>query len=187
MEKVSGFCQGVAARDRADLTCQPGCSSCCQVWLSVCDVEHAQLRTALRALPQARRAELAARGRRELAREQSGASPARCAFLDADGRCAVYEHRPLVCRTQGLALRYPAGVIPEAAVRTKLATGEVTHCQLNYVARAPHPADVLNAERVDQLLGLVNVRFARAHGLDPHTRHGLSAIAAGAEDGATGG
>ena len=36
-------------------------------------------------------------------------------MLELDGRCAVYAHRPLVCRTQGYALRYPAGFMPEAA------------------------------------------------------------------------
>ena len=29
-----------------------------------------------------------------------------CAFLDENGRCRIYEHRPYVCRTQGLPLRW---------------------------------------------------------------------------------
>lgn len=29
-----------------------------------------------------------------------------CAFLDAEKRCRIYEHRPYVCRTQGLPLRW---------------------------------------------------------------------------------
>lgn len=32
--------------------------------------------------------------------------PGGCAFLDAEKRCRVYEHRPYVCRTQGLPLRW---------------------------------------------------------------------------------
>jgi uncharacterized protein len=29
-----------------------------------------------------------------------------CAFLDTEGACRIYEHRPYVCRTQGLPLRW---------------------------------------------------------------------------------
>lgn len=32
-----------------------------------------------------------------------------CPMLDADGKCRVYTHRPLVCRVMGLGLRTPAG------------------------------------------------------------------------------
>jgi hypothetical protein len=180
VEKVAGFCQSVSKRYRADMACGPGCSSCCHAWLNVCGVERAQLRAAIAALPSDKRVELAARGRQQLAREQSGTSAARCALLDDDGRCAVYEQRPLVCRTQGLALRYPHGVIPAATVRARLADGEVTHCPLNFEKRAPAAADVLDAERVDQLLGVVNLRFARASGEDPEGRYAISEIAAAA-------
>jgi hypothetical protein len=42
--------------------------------------------------------------------------PGACAFLDAAGACRIYEHRPYVCRTQGLPLRWidfdaPAGPV----------------------------------------------------------------------------
>jgi hypothetical protein len=133
------------------------------------------------ALPEPKRSELAERGRREQAREAEAAAPARCAMLDPDGRCAVYEHRPLVCRTQGLALRYPPGVVPASAVRERLPHGEVTCCPLNFGQRLPQASDVLDAERVDQLLGLVNVRFAQATGADPTRRYAISAIAAAAD------
>lgn len=32
--------------------------------------------------------------------------PGACAFLDGEKRCRIYEHRPYVCRTQGLPLRW---------------------------------------------------------------------------------
>jgi hypothetical protein len=180
--KVSAFCETTTERNRAVMACGPGCSSCCHAWLSVCAVEHAQLVAAIDALPVAKRAQLVVRGQRELAREQHGESDPRCALLDADGRCAVYEHRPLVCRTQGLALRYPHGVVPVSAVRERLAHGDVTHCPLNFTEQVPEARDVLDAERVDQLLGLVNLRYAQATGGDPARRHAISAIAAAASD-----
>jgi hypothetical protein len=182
VQKVSAFCEATTQRNRADMACGPGCSSCCQAWLSVCAVEHAQLVAAVAALPELKRSELAERGRREQAREaQDAKAPARCAMLEPDGRCAVYEHRPLVCRTQGLALRYPPDVVPLSAVRQRLPDGEVTCCPLNYRERLPQASDVLDAERVDQLLGLVNLRFAHATGTDPARRYAISAVAAAAD------
>jgi uncharacterized protein len=182
VHKVSAFCDTQSERYRADMACGPGCSSCCHAWLSVCAVEDAQLTAAVAALPQAEREEIAERGQHELEREHLGEAGPRCALLDADGRCAVYEHRPLVCRTQGLALRYPHGVVPVSAVRERLSSGDVTCCPLNFGERVPAAQDVLDAERVDQLLGLVNVRFSAAVGDDPARRRAISAIAAAACD-----
>jgi Fe-S-cluster containining protein len=178
--KVEGFTSAAFERRRADMACRSGCDACCHAWLTVSPVETHQVREAIGALPAATRVELAARGRLELAREAAGES-ARCAMLAADGRCDVYEARPLVCRTQGHALRYPSGFVPVEAVRAKSAAGEVTHCPLNFVARAPEPADVLDAERVDQILALVNHRFAHARGLDGAQRTSLSELAAEAD------
>jgi uncharacterized protein len=178
VDKVSAFADAAVIRRRADITCRSGCDSCCHVWLSVSQVESEQLRTGLAALPAEKRAALAARGLREMQRETERAGPARCAMLEADGRCAVYAQRPLVCRTQGLALRYPLGFIPEASVRAKTATGEITCCPLNFVTSPPSAADVLDAERVDQLLALVNLRFANARDRDPAARQTLSELAA---------
>jgi len=178
VHKVSAFAGAQSERYRADMACGPGCSSCCQAWLSVCAVEEAQLTAAIAALSSEKRAVLAARGQHELAREARGEPGPRCALLDDDGRCAVYEHRPLVCRTQGLALRYPHDVVPVSAVRARLTNGDVTCCPLNFAERVPAAADVLDAERVDQLLGLVNVRFSAAAGDNPVRRRAISAIAA---------
>jgi uncharacterized protein len=180
VHKVSAFCDAIGERYKDAMACGPGCSSCCHAWLSVCAVERAQLEAGIAALPDDKRSELAARGRQELAREARGESDPRCALLEADGRCAVYEHRPLVCRTQGLALRYPHDVVPVSAVRERLPNGDVTHCPLNFEARVPGAAEVLDAERVDQLLGLVNLRFAHATADDPARRYAISALAAAA-------
>ena len=180
VEKVDGFTTAVGQRRRADLACRPGCSSCCEVWLTVSPVEAQPLRAALDALPTAARESVAQRGRQERAREARGEA-ARCAMLEPDGRCAVYEARPLVCRTQGLALQYPPGVVPEAAVRGRTSRGEITYCPLNFTGAQPGAADVLDAERVDQLLAIVSVRYAHAHGLDPAARTSLSDLAADAE------
>jgi hypothetical protein len=72
------------------LACGRGCSSCCVDGLTVFEVEAESIR---RHYP-----ELLATGRPH----PEGA----CAFLDEEGTCRVYEHRPYVCRTQGYPLRW---------------------------------------------------------------------------------
>jgi Fe-S-cluster containining protein len=183
--KVDAFAQATAERRQADMACRAGCESCCHTWLTVSPVEAAEIREAIARLSPERRAQLAERGRRELAREagRSAASEPRCAMLESSGECCVYEQRPLVCRTQGHALRYPPGFVPEAAVRARTrggasaAAGEITYCPLNYTAAPPLAADVLDAERVDQLLAVVNHRFANARDVPGEIRVAISELA----------
>lgn len=146
-EKVDGFAAEVAAR--ADLTCHAGCDGCCEVQLEVCEVEADALAEAIRRLPGERR--------RALRDRPPGAG---CVLRGGDGRCEVYDARPLVCRTQGLPLRYPAGTIPARAVMGRAGTRTYTWCPLNFTVRRPDPEDVLDAERVDVMLALINRRVA---------------------------
>lgn len=80
----------LAARHAARLRCGPGCADCCVDGLTVFEVEAERIRKAASAwLPTA-----------------DPHPPGRCAFLDAELRCRIYEARPYVCRTQGLPLRW---------------------------------------------------------------------------------
>jgi Fe-S-cluster containining protein len=176
--KVASFTDAAAQRREHDLTCSAGCSACCEVWLSVSAVEAAEIRAGLLRLPAEQRARVRSRGVRELEREALGEPSPRCALLEDDGRCSAYESRPLICRTQGHALRYPSGFVPLAAVMRRTESGDVTWCPLNYTERAPAPEDVLDAERVDQILALVARRHATAHGVALDQRLALSMLAA---------
>jgi hypothetical protein len=80
----------IAAAHGPRLTCRAGCHDCCSDGLSVFAIEAA--------LIERHHGELLATG---AANEDGG-----CAFLDERGQCRVYEHRPYVCRTQGLPLRW---------------------------------------------------------------------------------
>ena len=82
--------QPLAQRHRGRLQCKRGCFECCTDDLSVLEVEAEAIRE--------RHAELLA--------SSKPAPIGRCAFLDADGACRIYESRPYVCRTQGLPLRW---------------------------------------------------------------------------------
>jgi hypothetical protein len=71
------------------LACRRGCSGCCTDGLRVFEAEARVIRRRARALL-----------------ETEAPSPSGCAFLDAEGACRIYAHRPYVCRTQGLPLRW---------------------------------------------------------------------------------
>jgi hypothetical protein len=176
--KVEAFTETTFARRRSDFACSAGCAACCHTWLSVSAVEADEVRAALEALAPETRAHVRQRGQRESARAANGANEPRCAMLDDDDRCSIYEARPLVCRTQGHALRYPFGLIPSEAITRRTEKGDLTWCPLNYEAAEPKPEDVLDAERVDQILAVVAARHAVAHGADREARFDLCALAA---------
>ncbi len=117
--KVDALAGGITTRRREDLACRAGCSACCQVSLSVSPVEAAAVARLFATLP--REARERARARALVPIEAVPVVPLaeRCVMLEEDGTCAVYAARPLVCRTQGLPLRYPAGLVPAAAVRAR--------------------------------------------------------------------
>jgi hypothetical protein len=72
------------------LRCRSGCNACCSDGLSVFAVEAAVIE----------------RHHGSLLDEGTPHEEGGCAFLDEAGACRIYEHRPYVCRTQGLPLRW---------------------------------------------------------------------------------
>lgn len=88
--KVDELVQPLEARHAGRLQCRLGCSSCCVDDLTVFEVEAD--------LIQSHYPELLASGKPH--------STGACAFLDGSGGCRIYAHRPYVCRTQGLPLRW---------------------------------------------------------------------------------
>lgn len=176
--KVGQFVDATSERRRDDMQCRKGCHACCHAWLTVGAVEAEAIRAGLALLSGEQRGRARARGVEELGRERIGEAEPRCAMLEADGSCAIYAHRPLVCRTQGHALRYPPGFIPEQSLRTRSAGGDVSWCPLNYTARGPAAEDVLDAERVDQILALVTLRHVDGDREKAQLREAVSALAA---------
>jgi Fe-S-cluster containining protein len=72
------------------LQCRRGCSSCCVDGLTVFDVEAEPIR----------------RHHAELLRMGTPHVEGACAFLDGEGACRIYPHRPYVCRSQGFPFRW---------------------------------------------------------------------------------
>lgn len=111
------------------MLCREGCDQCCRVRISVFGIEADRIALALRGLDP----EL-----RERARAQA-AHASHCALL-VDGRCVVYEDRPLICRSHGV----PA-----------IAEGETTCCPLNFTEAPAPPASVLALDAINQPLSVM--------------------------------
>jgi uncharacterized protein len=80
----------LAAQHADRLQCHRGCCSCCIDEITVFEVEAENIRLHYPEF---------------LARHTPHPLGA-CAFLDDAGACRIYPHRPYVCRTQGLPLRW---------------------------------------------------------------------------------
>jgi Fe-S-cluster containining protein len=137
------FAQAVD-RTPEQFACRPGCESCCHHRFSVFEVEAAPIREALAQLartdPQLRE-RIRARGRDHQLRA--------CALL-LDGRCAVYEQRPLICRSHGLPIAVRESDEPGSALR-------LDHCPLNFLDgdRDIPRASVLVLDAINQPLAVL--------------------------------
>lgn len=128
--RVDAHFDAASRRAGAQMRCAQGCESCCHVDLSVFEVEAAPIRTALAALSEALRTRV---------RAQAGQTE-HCAML-VDGLCAVYEQRPLICRSHGVAVL--------------LDDGSVEHCPLNFTEAPPDPAGVLRLAAINEPLSVM--------------------------------
>lgn len=115
------------------IPCAGGCSSCCHGPFDISVADALLVREAVRRQPAERRAELEARALLALETQRAAApgwaapydvadlgeegfdelgdtlADEPCPMLDADGRCDIYDDRPLVCRLIGLPLRTSEG------------------------------------------------------------------------------
>jgi len=153
--RVDSFFARVAARHGDDMQCAAGCAGCCRGGLSVTEVEAEEIRAALAALP--------AETRRRAAARASVDTRDRCAALEADGRCAIYSARPLVCRSHGLPIR----------MASERGLPVVSACELNFTARGPAAADsdcILDQTTLSVTLGAIAAAHEAETGGHPARR-----------------
>lgn len=132
------------------LHCRPGCTECC-IEFAVLPLEAAILRDAL------------LRKKRRARRENH------CVFLREDGHCLIYPQRPVLCRTQGLALAY---------IDADSRTIEVSACPINFPEDFPFEQDDLFfLDSFNDRLAALNLQYCRQAGLQPDCRIALSDIA----------
>lgn len=138
--------------------CRPGCSSCCQRF-SVLAIEAACLARAISTLsPETRERIL-----RQAEEEQE-----HCPCL-LDGLCAIYQARPIICRTHGLAL---------AHINEELEAIEVSACPINFGDDfAFGQEQLLFMDPNNEELRTVNLAYCRLRGLQPDQRIPIREIA----------
>ncbi len=142
------------------LQCQPGCSECCKPF-SVLAVEAAHMQTALSRLDQVTLTRL---------QDSTNRGTEQCPFL-TDNLCAIYHHRPLICRSQGLAIAY---------IDHEHEAIEVSACPLNFPVEEEYPfteQDLLFMDSFNERLATINQEFCTKKGLPSAERIPFHAIA----------
>ncbi len=165
--KIEAFFTAATAREGAALTCHAGCDDCCRRRFTVTGIEAAVIREGLAALPAERRQALAIRAR-------EGDLDV-CPALDGDGRCAIYAHRPVICRTHGLPLRF-----------TELHGGRslpmLDACPKNFVGQdlaTVSPASVMDQTTLSTILGALDAADAAETGRVRGERVAIAALLEG--------
>lgn len=97
-KKVAQFETQLSDDIKSKSQCKNGCSKCCYTDISIFEVEASNIKKWFAGLSIERQNEI----REKWSLPQTEGS---CAFLRNES-CTIYEARPLICRTQGLALRY---------------------------------------------------------------------------------
>lgn len=97
-EKVARFEQELGHEAKAKSQCKNGCSKCCYTDISVFEIEAHNIRSWFKTLSPARQDEI--KSLWKLPRTEGS-----CTFLRNES-CTIYEARPLICRTQGLAFKF---------------------------------------------------------------------------------
>lgn len=139
-DKVDALCHQIESAHADAISCQAGCDSCCQA-LTLFPVEAYALAKAVAAQPESMRERLYSRGH---AATDNGPCP-----LLEQGRCLLYNDRPIICRTHGLPIlmREPEG-------------NRVDFCPLNFTGYdSLSGSSLIDLERLNQLLAAINHDF----------------------------
>lgn len=135
--RVDEHFAGAMRRSPGAMKCRAGCDQCCHVRLSVFAIEADRISRALSDLARFD-STLRNRIRRQADDPDHGKS---CPML-VDGACAIYEDRPLICRSHGLPV---ATTSPQGKT-------EIRGCPLNFTEAEPPPQSVLRLDAVNRPL-----------------------------------
>lgn len=159
--KVDAFFNRVESQHSNDLACSSGCNDCCHVRLTVTSVEAHIISDFWLQLPTAVKDNLEARARDK--------SDGLCVALGDDGRCTIYEARPLVCRSHGLPLR----------LRQEGRLPVLDACFRNFTEKGPGavaPDYVLDQQTLSTALLAIDAAYSRVLGKPPGERVDLAAL-----------
>ena len=133
--KTDQFFEQVLKKHSTQMSCQKKCSMCCHQQFSVFSWEAWLIEAWFKELSQETQALIKAQWK-NLNKSSIDENLSPCAFL-YDDQCSIYESRPVICRTQGLAL--------------KLSHEKMDWCPLNFQKEIPEAGDVLNLETLNTI------------------------------------
>lgn len=143
--KVEEFQNKLSSPVQEQLQCKKGCSKCCYVDLSVFEVEARAILTWFEKLDPNEQ-------KQWLQKIETPLNEGACAFLRSE-ECTIYAARPLICRTQGLALQF------------KNQSDEMSYdiCPLNDEASHHLQAqDILNLDLINSVLSTIESQDSKA-------------------------
>jgi Fe-S-cluster containining protein len=171
LDKATAKFEEIRARRPRDFRCGRGCASCCAPGLSVFQVERESIRAHILSAP-GLGTRLAAL---EAANQRRGG---RCAFLEEGLSCAIYEARPLICRTHGAPVFFRDRGDGESDGGVGGESFAIDACPLNFVegeGLAGIASDgAINLDLLNDLLVLVDRRFSAESGSVPGERVALA-------------
>lgn len=105
--KVAEFEKTISKEAQDKSHCKNGCSRCCYTDISVFQIEADNIKSWFENLADERKNEIRAKWSLPLNQTENfhGETVSSCPFLSNES-CTIYEARPLICRTQGLALKF---------------------------------------------------------------------------------
>lgn len=150
-QKISEHHQKVENNHPQSMSCKNGCSRCCYVDLSIFAVEAQLIKDWFQSLEPKKKEEIKLSWNKERTTMENffGKEVLACSFLK-DESCTIYEARPVICRTQGLPLKFSEG--EEITVDA---------CPLNFVNEELELDDCLDLERLNLILATLQRSFGK--------------------------
>jgi Fe-S-cluster containining protein len=163
--RVEAFGQAIRERYATQLMCRAGCDHCCYQEFTVFPVEAHHLAQAIAALSSDERQRLQQRLRQAEHTLPIADAPQPCVLLH-EGRCSVYDGRPLICRIQGFPLFSNMIERPDGSQRDC--------CPLNFSTMPLSDVDstaIFNLDLVNQTLAAINHLYTQATEQDGGQHH----------------
>jgi len=146
-QNIDKFFEKIVSKYPEKMKCKINCTQCCHVDLSITQVEVVRIQDWFNALDEERKKSLKDlwQSKQPLGKSYTSNESKPCAFL-YDGGCSIYESRPTICRSHGLAL-----------MRTENeSTKHIDACELNFKDQLPPMEDCLDLDRLNSLLVVAN-------------------------------
>ena len=133
IQKIDQLCTKIVSLYKDQITCDKGCSKCCVSEITLFPVEADNIKEKIKHK-----------------KIKPNTKKGSCIFLDDKDNCQIYEHRPLVCRTQGLPLLYGE---------------ELSLCQLNFKGNSGgfcfSAGSLIDMDKVNAVLSAVNLEYLK--------------------------